>query len=290
MGLLFLAALATLATIGISLAWGDRAPRLLPVPELVGRTQSQVDTLLPVDARWQVRYEDARRDGTTPGEILAQEPPGGGRLAEGGTLRLTRSIGEELRRVPDLARLPVDQAVARLEAVGLTAGPQQPAYDEQVPAGTVLSAVEGGRQLPRGEPVTLVVSQGPAPRPVPDVSGQRPDQATAALQALGLVVATAPDYSNDVPTGVVVGTDPASGGEPVPKGSTVSLIVSLGPRPIPVADVVGLPAAEASDVLEAQGFVVRTEGAANRDVIASDPAAGTALQRGAVVFIITRRT
>jgi serine/threonine-protein kinase len=289
-GLLFLAALATLATIGISLVRGPGAPALVPVPQLVGRMQSEVAALLPVDAEWQVRYEDARRDGTTVGQILGQDPPGGGRLAEGGTLRLTRSIGEELRRVPDLARLPTDQAVARLEAAGLTAGPQQPAYDEEAPAGTVLSATEGGRQLPRGEPVTLVVSQGPAPRPIPDVAGQRPDQATTALQGLGLVVAPTEDYSDEVPAGVVVGTDPATGGQPVPKGSTVSLIVSLGPRPIPVADVVGLPAAEASDVLEAQGFVVRTEGAANRDVIASDPAAGTELQAGSVVFIITRRT
>jgi len=134
------------------------------------------------------------------------------------------------------------------------------------------------------------VSQGPAPRPIPDLAGKRPDQATAALQALGLLVASSEDYSDEIPSGAVIGTNPAPGGEPVPKGSTVSLIVSLGPRPIPVADVIGLGAVEASDTLEAQGFVVRTEGAANREVIATDPPAGTSLTRGATVYIITRRT
>jgi serine/threonine-protein kinase len=288
-GLLFMAALVTLGFLALAVIRGEPTPRLFAVEDYRGRQVAEVQRILPPESGWRIEEDTGRRDDTRPGDVLAQDPAPGGQLTEGGVLRLTVSQGDELRTVPDLTDLTLEEAGRQLAGLGLVlAQPNQEQYSETAPAGQVLDVVEKGQQLPKAGHVTLVVSKGAQPRPVPSLSGTA-EASTAALQALGLVVGTAEDYSETVPEGQVIGTDPPPGTE-VPKGGTVNLVISLGRRPITVPEVVGQSAADASDTLEAAGLVVRTDGAANKPVIASDPAAGSVLYRGDQVIIITQRT
>ena len=75
---------------------------------------------------------------------------------------------------------------------------------------------------------------------VPDVAGQDPAAAASVLQAAEFVVAeqNAADFSVEVPTGQVIGTDPGSSSR-LQKGSTVTLVVSQGPQPLDLPTVVG---------------------------------------------------
>jgi serine/threonine-protein kinase len=290
-GVLFLGALATVALIVGSLLRGPGGPKLMVVPRLVGLPENDVATRLPPKARWQLQYSDARKDGTQPGEILAQDPVDGLKLTQGGTLHLTRSQGDELRTITasDFVNLPRTEAVAKLKAMGLVSNPIGPKFDEQVPADWVLEVPEAGKQVAKGGTVTLVISNGPQPRTLPDFAKQTPDQVKAALAGVGLQYAERQDYSETVGKGAVIGTEPAAG-QPVPKGSVVTTVISIGRKPITVPPLIGQLAADAADKLDALGLKSSTNGPSNRQVIGTDPPAGETLYRGDSVTIYTRQT
>ena len=65
---------------------------------------------------------------------------------------------------------------------------------------------------------------------VPDVVGDDEATAVGAIEALGLVANVTHAYDPVVLVDIVISQDPA-GGASVPAGSTVDVVVSLGPAP-----------------------------------------------------------
>ncbi|MBA8847263.1 Stk1 family PASTA domain-containing Ser/Thr kinase [Microcella alkalica] len=110
---------------------------------------------------------------------------------------------------------------------------------------------------------------------IADVRGQSPDAAGAALLEQGLLVGAEPMTAHDleIPSGAVLGTDPPAG-EIVPRDSTVTLVVSLGPEPTTVPAVAGAPEADARALLDDAGFVVADESIRQVD---ADIAQGSAI-------------
>lgn len=98
---------------------------------------------------------------------------------------------------------------------------------------------------------------GPQLVTVADVQGLTPVEATATLTAQQFVISpeVIEEYSTDVEEGLVIGTTPEAGTE-VEEGSTISLIVSLGPNPVAVPPLVGLLLEDAQNTLEESGLVV----------------------------------
>jgi serine/threonine-protein kinase len=241
------------------------------------------------DRGWVLAETSERRDGSRVGDVLEQQPGPDTELSEGEVLTVVVSEGQLLRTVPAVAGLTRDEAAAALEQALLSVGRITPAFDEQVPPGAVVSAASPpGSRRETGTPVDLVVSQGPAPRTVPALVGTAENDAVAALEGLGLVAQVDGEYSEEVDEGIVLSVEPAAGGQ-VARGATVQLVVSLGPPLIAVPNVVGLSAAEASDRLEAAGFVVvDTIGPPNRPVLVTDPPAGESRRKGQSVTIVTR--
>src|SRR5690606_2245720 len=113
-------------------------------------------------------------------------------LAEGETLLVGVSLGPTLVPVPpDLPGNKVNHVTAALERAGLTVGAIDRPYNEDVPFDVVLALGDpaaDAAELPRGTAVPLTVSNGPAPREIPQLTGQPRDDAVAALEGLGLVV------------------------------------------------------------------------------------------------------
>jgi serine/threonine-protein kinase len=107
--------------------------------------------------------------------------------------------------------------------------------------------------------VTLVVSDGPAPVDVPDVTGRPEAEATAVLTAAGLLVEVDPARVEDdaVPAGSVVSQAPGPG--QAERGSTVRLVISDGPPLVAVPDVVGRQFSTAERELTELGLVVVRE-------------------------------
>ena len=129
----------------------------------------------------------------------------------------------------------------------------------------------------------------------PGVLGMAEDEAEAKLQAAGLTVEYAdPAYSETVPDGRVIKTDP-SPGERVLDSGTVTVTVSLGKERYDVPRLRGRSVDEAQDALlevrlAYNETVLRySETVPEGEVIGSRPQAGTTLKPGARVDLVVSR-
>ncbi len=240
---------------------------------------------------WTVNVTERYQDGTEPGRILSQQPAPGFKLQAGESVSIEVSLGPVLHAVPELTGRALEDAEATIEAMDLVVGNIEEINDEDIPAGVVMEATVDGRPVQvadeyvTGTVIDLVVSSGPEARTVPNLVGSTQGQAETQLKDRGLVINVAQDYSETVPEGDIISTNPASGTE-VARGTTVTVVVSQGLPFVTVPEVVGLPAAEAADILETAGFVVvDTEGPPNRPVINTDPAEGTSHRKGTSIRI-----
>ena len=115
---------------------------------------------------------------------------------------------------------------------------------------------------------------------VPQVSGMSASVARTELTNLGFVVKSAPGrHSTTIAAGDIIGTRPAIGSRPK-QGSTVQLIVSLGPLKFPVPQVTGMQLADAEAALRKAGLtpgsVTKTTSTTipNNIVISTNPVSG----------------
>ncbi len=191
-----------------------------------------------------------------------------------GGAALWQGSQEVVPRVPLLVGADEDEAAATLTEAGwrvesryerrdgtneqasLEVGTVSEAHDEALEAGVVLEVLAVAEELAPWSGVDLIVSAGAAPRTVPVGLVEGPaDEAVAALNALGLEVVVTEANDEFVPAGSVVSLEPGSDTE-VPRGSTVAVVVSLGPVPRAVPGVVGLELVAAEARLAAAGFRV----------------------------------
>jgi hypothetical protein len=131
---------------------------------------------------------------------------------------------------------------------------------------------------------------------VPDVAGMTLDDAKTAIAAAGFPLgAVGSRYSDTVPAGQVMVQRPEAG-KTVPVNAPVSLVVSGGPAPAPVAvpDIVGMAQADAQTAVTSAGFVVgmvaqfHDAAVAQGLVIRQFPPAGTMVPPGAPVnFVVS---
>jgi eukaryotic-like serine/threonine-protein kinase len=106
---------------------------------------------------------------------------------------------------------------------------------------------------------------------VPNVSTLLPDNARQVLVEAGFEVVDGQRNDPHVPQGQVSGTDPV-GGEQARRGSEVTMFVSLGPRILPVPDVIGMAEADAKAALT--DFTVAEQSAQQ---FSADAAAGAVI-------------
>ena len=142
------------------------------------------------------------------------------------------------------------QAVQQIDAAGLKSVLVR-RIDPQLASGLVISTKPAsGSSVKKGQTVTVYLSAGPA---VPAVSGLTWPQALARLKAAGFAPVEHPQASAAVKAGVVIGTQPASGGI-VPANGQVTVDVSTGPASLTLPNVAGIQSAKARAQLLGLGF------------------------------------
>ncbi|MER5555323.1 Stk1 family PASTA domain-containing Ser/Thr kinase [Streptomyces sp. NPDC002793] len=160
----------------------------------------------------------------------------------------------QFTHVPSLLGQTQSAAEKRLADEGLDLKGVERAYSDTVKRGTVISSDPGSGERIRGnDAVKLVISRGPEIVKVPDVEGLSLGDARRELKETGLAPGMVTrEFSEDIPRGEVIRTDPAMGTERRPD-SAVALVVSKG-SPVDVPDVTGLGVEEATAELDAAGL------------------------------------
>jgi eukaryotic-like serine/threonine-protein kinase len=291
-GLLLLGALGGLGY----LAWMLFRTPTHEVPAVVGLPEDEALALVD-DFEWEITVDQGRDDEyRTPGQIIRTSPPAGEDLAEGSPLLLVVSEGPEFRSVPDLSGMTLGDARAEIERLELVAAEPTTEYDEDVPAGTVISSSVqgvplGGDVLP-GARVELVVSDGPQPRRVPQLRGLSTDEATQLLGDLGLVLAVGEEvFDDEVPAGEIATQNPAVE-TTLDRGGTITANVSKGPDLVTFPDLTGMTLPQIGQALTDAGLRVgnllgSTQGTFVAASIDGDEvAAGDQVRRNSAVNII----
>ena len=170
-----------------------------------------------------------------PGRVIGTEPPTGTETQLGSAVVVLVSSGPAQLRVPGVVGESQTGAEGSLVNAGLAVGPiTTVSSTSQSPGSVVSQSPSAGASVPAGSSVSLTVAQAPTEIGVPNVVGNSEAQAAAALGGAGFVPRTTTATTTD-PTkvGVVLKQSPG-GGQPAPKGATVTLTIgALATRTTP---------------------------------------------------------
>lgn len=236
------------------LAGGDGAEETLAVvPNVTDATQEDAIRRLQ-DAGFLVRTFFEPSDTVEAGNVIRTNPLFGTEVEEGSTVEVFVSSGPEEFPVPPLIGQTQEQAEILLERAGLTVGTVTERADATFAEGIVIEqSPAAGVRVGADAPVNLVVSTGPELVIVPDLLNLSERDATAQLGELGLLVTVQDEYSGTVGEDLVIRTDPEADTE-AQLGDTVLLVVSLGPAPVEVPNLLGNTPAQAEAILADLGL------------------------------------
>ncbi|WIE76827.1 Stk1 family PASTA domain-containing Ser/Thr kinase [Curtobacterium sp. MCSS17_007] len=277
--------------------WGN-----VRIPEVTGKSVTQARQLLQAQG-----LEPAARTGTrydavvAKGKVSTTEPAAEREVRKGTAVQIVVSDGPRMIALPAIVGQPLSTVTAALDD-DFQLQDDQYEFSADAPEDTVIAAkglgADGqtvdlasvGEYAERG-PVTLTVSLGA----VPDVTGKTLDEATTALDSVGLTVGSQQErYSDDVPKGHVIASSVED--SPAVRGSAVDLVVSRGPTPITLPDVAGKTIDEATSTLENLGLDVSVPECKNvlcrfydwksaLPVTATDPVQGSTVYRGDTITL-----
>lgn len=202
-------------------------PRTAALPVLVGHdievARTAVDEL-GIDL--QLDVSDGYDDDAPQGTVLSSTPEAGVEVQEASVVSIVVSVGPAPVELPAVAGDGQARATATLRDLGLQVAVVEQRHHDSVPQGSVIATrPKAGTELRRGDEVGLVISRGPSPVEIPDVTGLAEEDAIAELEALGLEVEVR-EISRLLPLGLgTVDSQAPSAGQVRPTGSTVRIFV-----------------------------------------------------------------
>jgi serine/threonine-protein kinase len=236
-----------------------------------------------------VTVHHVRLTGDPVGVVLDQQPAAGAKHRPTAIV-VDVSDGNALVSVPDLSQMTTADAGTSLRKIGLVVTQGTPAFSDTVAGGHVISWSPTTRAAV-GDSVTIVVSLGSRYVAMPDlVTSQVPSgQAVQQLVALGIAqsaISQTQDFSDTVPAGDVISTNPPAG-QQADRAGTVTLDVSKGPDVVPVPDVRGDSVGSAKAALQQAGLVPYVYGPPGFSVIVDqNPPPGHKVKRGSSVQLV----
>lgn len=265
---------------------------LIEVPNVDGMTQQEALDRLQQDG-FLVKLTPEASDEVEVGFVIRSNPVGGTEIEEGSEVEVFVSTGAEEFPVPPLVGQTLAAARGLIEEARLMVGRIEERPDGEVPEGTVLEQSPGpGVEVGAGTPVDLVVSSGPETHILPVLEGMDEREAITTLQELGLFFTTAEEFSNSVDEGLVIRTEPEAG-EEVQSGDIILLVVSQGPQPAGVPNLLGLTPNQAEAMLADLDLVINVSNstqpvvdpAQDGLVVAQFPSVGVTVFAGDIITV-----
>ena len=212
-----------------SLSPTNIAPDLaITVPDVAGKT-AEVGIQELTEAGLVPKRVDIADADVAAGFIISTSIEAGARVNRGEAIEVSVSTGPPSVDLPALTFMSEADAIAAIEAAGLTYGTSTPQNSPNVPSGQVTAITIDDESTPRtgaqtvaaGSTVNLILSNGMVT--VPEVVNQPINDAQTQLQALQLTVKSVIDQSC---TGGKVTGQSATGD--VPQRSTITLTYCAG--------------------------------------------------------------
>ncbi len=268
-------------------------PAPVTVPNVVGQSQGAAGNTLSGANLNVGNVTPQASNSVTAGNVISQTPTAGNSVAPGSTVNLVVSSGPAPVTVPNVVGQSQGAAGNTLSGANLSVGTVTSEASSSVTAGNVISQTPtAGNSVAPGSTVNLVVSSGPAPVTVPNVVGQSQGAAGNTLSGANLNVGNVtPQASNSVTAGNVISQTPTAGNSVAP-GSTVNLVVSSGPAPVTVPNVVGQSQGAAGNTLSGANLSVGTvtseasSSVTAGNVISQTPTAGNSVAPGSTVNLV----
>lgn len=193
--------------------------------------------------------------------------------------------------VPSIVGQKLAQARETVKEAGLRLEVRSQKYQAGAKPGVVLhQEPDGGAQLVKDGVVWVDVSIGRELVAVPDLSGFTEERACEELDKDGLVYTIVPKESS-APVGTVFAQEPEAGQE-IAIGNEVTVFISLGKGEDIIPDLSGMSLKSAADLMVGLGGCVKVRlqkddpKATEGTILSQEPAAGKAMQRGTVVYVV----
>lgn len=234
------------------------------IPDVDGYTRDRAVKALE-DAGFTVDVTEAFDDNVAAGNVISITPKAGGKTSRGSVIRMVVSKGKQEENeeisVPKIEGLTEAEAKSTLTNAGLKSGTARSAFSDTVEEGRIISqSIKSGTKVPKDTAVSYEVSKGKEIKDVyignAEKNGSSESAVTNYLTGKGLKVARSEQYHNSIPKGNVISYSPGNGST-VQVGSTVNIVVSLGPEPVTttkVPNLAGKDAKGAQAALESAGL------------------------------------
>jgi len=229
------------------------------------------------------------------GLVIGTDPAGGSRVSQDSTVSIIVSEGLQPITLPPLAGTTKAEASDNITQLNAVVGSIDPTFNGDVAKDVVISAtkesdgadVSAGGDYFEGLTVNLVISLGP----IPNVDGKTVAEATDILVGKNLLVVPGEQtFSDTVPEGNVITTQVPEG--VLREGATITLVISRGPEPVTVPNVIGMSWTAGKKVLSDLGFDLKYNVGADAPIYSSliqvastDPAAGASLPKGSTITL-----
>lgn len=199
--------------------------------------------------------------------------------------------------IPDVTNVAEKEAENRLKAAGLQVGRIIRRQSDDVKKGYVIATrPTAGNSVNKGNSVNLIVSSGSSMVKVPDVVGDRYDEAAEKLENMGFDVIREDQYSNKVPPNDIISQSIAADVEVKPTQTSITLVVSKGKsaRPknntVTLKDLRNYSLKSAQDYAKENNLTLQINQEYSDDVekglvISMDPGPDTKVDKGSTVTI-----
>lgn len=266
----------------------------LKVPSVEGKKEGEAKEILEkagLKCKVKARRQSKKYD---EGYVIEQSPAEGKRVKKGTEIEIVVSSGRtaEEETVPDVTGMDEAAAQKLLNDKGFSKVTTEAVYSEE-PQGTVIGTdPASGTKTAKDTEIIMKVSKGSEKITVPNVVGKSENDAKNEITGAGLQVSSVnTEYSESYAAGIVIRQEPAGG--KVDKGTSVSLVVSLGKEPGPkVPSVVGTSESNARQMIINAGLTpsdtvtyLASDSVPAGCVISCSPGAGTELSKGASVSL-----
>jgi serine/threonine-protein kinase len=168
-------------------------------------------------------------------------------------------IDRDLKAVPSVAGMSIDQGREKLFSVGLLTEIRSREYDKTVPDGNIVSQNPApGEKVKKGRRILVTVSKGKEFAVIPNVKKLTERQARIELKKAGITIGDVKkSFNNENPVDAVIDAFPASG-TTISRDMKVDILVSKGAKPTSaeMPNIVGESLNEAQKKIEETGLSV----------------------------------